>query len=598
MQSPTTLTAATRSRARRRGSVLLVAVMFSIIIATSLVFFLRLANNAARLSYSTYHLGVAMNLAESGLEHAVWEMRHGVWSNWTPHAGGYRRTFELGTIAGGATTRVKVFAVPGNNAYALARAIVTPTQGRPIEKWVKVKLSREGTSKVGALGKQGIVSNGNQVVMASWNSDPDDDPSTPYVAFSNAVMNDNATLAALLVDATINSGNADVNGKAAVGGSSLDAIQVGPQGYVGPFGTALGTKDPASVSTNFSADLPHVTAPVATYTSLGSVGSSLTLPRSGDTPNADGVYYYSASTINLTNKTLAVSPGNNVVINVPSGSAQALKVGGGSGSIVVGGTLRTNTLTGEVTYTPASLKIYTDGDVDISGQGSANTVTVQSYTPAIGTTTTTTTTVQTTTTIAGVTAVKGKGAQKNTVIGWDYQQTITTVTTTGSAAPITTIDGPKTYRVLIASGATEPVAATTTTTSSYVSTATIGTPEVLTDVATQAGQPVNFQIIGTRSDADVEDYGYQDFKVSGNGSLCAVVYAPNADISAKGGGNSGFVMGSLVGNTLTFTGNDAFYYDESLGDPDESDRLGIDEWDEIVEYSSPANAADYALMDF
>jgi hypothetical protein len=569
--------------------------MFSIIIATSLVFFLRVANNATQLSYNTYHLGVAMNIAETGLEQAVYEMRHGDWDGWNPHLDGYRRSFDLGTIDGGASTIVKVFAKPGNNAYVISRAIISPPNGREIQKMVKVTLSREGTAKVGALGEEGIVANGNNVVMASWNSDPDKDPSTPYIPFSNGVMDDNATLAALMVDATINSGNADVNGKAAVGGNSLDSILVGPNGFIGPFGTAQGTKDPSSVSTNFSTDLPHISAPSATYTNLGSVGSNLTLPRTGDTPSADGVYYYNASSISLTNKTLAITPGSNVVINIPSGNAEALKVGGGSGAIVVGGTLQTNTVTGTTSYTPASLKIYTDGDIDIGGQGSANAVTVQSYTPPVTTSTAVTTTVATTT-IANVTDVFGKGQQKNTVIGWNYQQTIRTVTTVGTGSPVTVTTGPTTYQKLIASGHSKPVAGVTGPVITTSTSTPLTSPAITTDVATQAGQPINFQIIGTRTEEQVDDYGTQDFKISGNGSLSAVVYAPNADISAKGGGNSGFVMGSLVGNTLTFTGNDCFYYDESLGDPEEGGRLEIDEWDEIINYSK--SRADYDLVDF
>ena len=50
---------------------------------------------------------------------------------------------------------------------------------------------------------------------------------------------------------------------------------------------------------------------------------------------------------------------------------------------MVGGTLVTNTSTGATTYTAGALEIYTDGNITISGQGTAiNSVTTQSYTPA------------------------------------------------------------------------------------------------------------------------------------------------------------------------------------------------------------------------
>ena len=104
---------------------------------------------------------------------------------------------------------------------------------------------------------------------------------------------------------------------------------------------------------------------------------------------------------------------------------------------------------------------------------------------------------------------------------------------------------------------------------------------------------------GDGADADAFVGAYRNtLTVSGNGSMSAVVYAPNADISAKGGGNSGFMMGSLVGYSLKFTGNDCFYYDESLGDDDDGSRLAIDEWDEIVAYVDPKNKEIYDKMRF
>lgn len=580
-----------RQTRRDRGSVLLVALIFSLVIAISLVSFLRLANTASRLSYRTYYQGVAMNIAESGLEQAMWEINQdaGTWTDWDVPSGStaaHRRSFDFGTVEGGASAVVKVYArgvVGSTPAFIIARAIVTPTFGKPIEKWVKVTLQRNARSSVGGLGKDGIVSRGNNVVMGSWRSNPDNDDTTPYVPFSSGVMDDNMTLATLALDASIASGNADINGKAAVGGDSLDAIQVGTQGYIGPFGTAAGTKDPGSVSTNFSTDLDVVAAPAASYTSLGTVASNLTLPRPGDTPAADGVYYYSAAQLSLVNNTLAISPGHDVVLNVPKSVGDTITVGGGSGSIQVGGTLTTNTLTGETSYTASSLKIYTDGDVKIAGQGSANIVTVENYTPAQpNTATPVTTNTQTTTVIALVTNVYGKGQQKNTVIGWNYTKTVTTVTTVGGGSPTTSVNGPASYQSLIASGGTQPVAGTTTTNSSTTTTTSNATPEVRTTVATQPGPPIALQIFGTRTDEEVETYGNQSMTISGNGNLSAVVYAPNADIAAKGGGNSGFIYGSLVGNTLEFTGNDCFYYDESLGDQDEGSRLGIQNWDELV----------------
>lgn len=558
---------------RRRGSVLMVALIFSLIIGISLVTFIQLSTTASKVSYRTHYLGVAMNLAETGLEQAMWEINNdaGTWTGWAAPgaAGAHRTTFTMASVEGGATAVVKVYAqekTGSDPAWIVARAIVTPPKGSPIEKWVKVTLQKRSRGAIGGLGRDGIVSNGNQVVMGSWNSDPDADSSTPPIPYSEAVANDAMSLATVAFDATLNSGNADINGSASVGSDTTDAIEVGPQGYIGPFGTAAGTKDPDSVSANFSADLPVPEVPSdKTYTYLGGISSATTLPRVGDTAQ-DGVYYYTADDINLNGSALVISPGAHVVLHVTEASGDAISLSGNGGSIQVAGTLVTDTTTGATTYSTGKLEIYTPGDIRVSGQGSiTNSIATQTYTPYTATTTTT---------ISNVQSVYGKGQQKNTVIGWSYTQTISTATTVGASTTTTTTTG--NYQTLIESGGTQPVAGTATTTSAGGTT---------TDTGTYVGQADNLRIYGTRSDEDVADYGAQDITISGNGSLSAVVDAPNADISAKGGGNSGFVYGSLVGKSLTFTGNDCFYFDESLAVSDDGARLGIEDWDELVSYA-------------
>ncbi|MDF3058786.1 MAG: hypothetical protein K0R17_3001 [Rariglobus sp.] len=568
--------------ARRRGSVLIVALIFALVIAISLGSFLQLANGATKISYRTHYLGVAMNTAETGLEQAMWEINNSAatWSGWTSPgtAGAHRTTFDLGKVEGGATATVKVYAqekVGTAPAWIVARAIVTPTTGSPIEKWVKVTLQKRSRGGVGGLGRDGITSSGNQVVMGSWNSDPDKDPSTPPLPFSAALLNDAMPLATTSIDATLSSGNADINGTAAVGSDTTDAIQVGAQGYIGPFNTPAGTKDPNSVSANFSADIPIEEAPTdKTYTDLGTVSTATTLPRGGDTPNADGIYYYEATQINLNGSALAISAGAQVVINIPTVAGTAISLAGNGGAIQVNSTLVTDTVTGAQDYTSGKLKLYTPGNISLSGQAAVvNVVTTQNYTASASTTDTT---------VSNVQPIYGKGQQKTTVIGWSYTQASTTATTIGSTT--TTTSSSNTYQTLIEAGGTEPVAGTSSSSSAA---------GVTTDTGSYVGQADNLRIYGTRTEEDMETYNAQSITISGNGSLSAVVYAPNADIEAKGGGNSGFVYGSLIGKSLKFTGNDCFYYDESLGNSDDGARLGIEDWDEMVSYADRNTYASY-----
>lgn len=515
----------------RRGAVLIVSLIFSAVIAISIASFLRLATTASQISYRTYYLGVAMNIAETGLERALWSINKDAsggadaWSEWeaVPNTtNAYRQTIDLGVVEGGATAVVKVYARERTGASmpnVIARAIVTPKRGGAIEKWVRVTLDRRGRVAVGGLGRDGIVASGNNVYFASWNSDPDNDPSTPYVPFSEAVKNDGMTLATLELDAELNSGQADVNGSAAVGSNSLDAIKVGAQGYIGPFGTPVNTIDPGSVSTDFTADLEVEPAPSGvTYKSLGSVTTDLTLPRPEDVAEG-GVYYYEADQINLNGKVLSIDPGYEVVIHIPT-QLTAINIGGNDGAIRIKGSK--DPVSG--TLTTSTLKIYTPGDIKIAGKGSANEV--------------------------------------------SWTETTTTI-----------VDVPSRIKV----------------NNRWVNIIT-PTPVTATDTITQVGQPKSLQIYGTLTNEQAAVSGNQSINVSGNGSLSAVVYAPNGDISAKGGGNAGFMHGSLIGASLTFTGNDSFYYDESLGNLDNDSRFGINTWTELVGYADRTTYA--SLMNF
>jgi hypothetical protein len=62
----------------------------------------------------------------------------------------------------------------------------------------------------------------------------------------------------------------------------------------------------------------------------------------------------------------------------------------------------------------------------------------------------------------------------------------------------------------------------------------------------------------------IPDATPKQVSISGNGSVEAMVYAPDADIIMNGGGNMGDFSGSVVGNTVKFNGNTRFHYDESL----------------------------------
>jgi hypothetical protein len=75
-------------------------------------------------------------------------------------------------------------------------------------------------------------------------------------------------------------------------------------------------------------------------------------------------------------------------------------------------------------------------------------------------------------------------------------------------------------------------------------------------------------IANTSTAAGLQIYSNTEdaIKLNGNGSLRAAIYAPNSSLTLNGGGNSGQLVGTYIGKTIDFNGNNAqIVYDESLG---------------------------------
>ncbi|MFT4901392.1 MAG: hypothetical protein ACI81V_000665 [Lentimonas sp.] len=83
-------------------------------------------------------------------------------------------------------------------------------------------------------------------------------------------------------------------------------------------------------------------------------------------------------------------------------------------------------------------------------------------------------------------------------------------------------------------------------------------------------QPSKFKVFGTAKAGES-----QSITLVGGAGMAAVIYAPNADIAAKGNGD---YAGSIICNSVRFSGNASFHYDESLTQV----GGGIGGWYELV----------------
>lgn len=98
-------------------------------------------------------------------------------------------------------------------------------------------------------------------------------------------------------------------------------------------------------------------------------------------------------------------------------------------------------------------------------------------------------------------------------------------------------------------------------------------------------QPASFQLYGVGTSP-----AGQDIQVTGNGSLAGVIYAPNGNVTLNGGGD---IMGAVIANTITLTGNAAFHYDEALAQRETNQPFSIAKWRELT---TAADRARYAPL--
>lgn len=332
--------------------------------------FLFRSRQESRLATRSYFQVVALNLAEAGLEEALYAANTSsltTANGWSLVAGSstdYYKTITTGFNFDQATGAIYIRAdgATGATPAIVAAGVVNIPNQPKIVKQLRVA----GTGPR-HLFANGIVAKGTVTFSGAADIDSYDSNIGTWNAISN--RSDRATVA---TNATVQvSGSAYIYGYVATGGA---APSVGPAGRI--YGaTSSGTPlvDPTRVRTDFNTNLTDATAPTTSAISLGaySIGgsSSASLPRAGDLPGANGRYLYTCSS-------LAVSGVGYLSITGPvdiivTGNTSV----GGSGYIAVGGGSSVN----------PSLNLYCPGTIDIGGSGMVNNTSLPINTTIWGT---------------------------------------------------------------------------------------------------------------------------------------------------------------------------------------------------------------------
>lgn len=345
----------------QRGSLLIVSMIMCAVIGISIASYIKLGQTSQTISNRALYNNGAMNLAENGMEEAMYSINKMVadpaydWAgdSWTLMNSDKdaQRKWSGYTFDQNATGIVRVYVskVDGSAAPTiLARATVTlgGITSAPIEKWIKVKLAMTSKFANGLVAKRNISFSGTNASVDSYNTDE---------GSYSVSKDDNGSVGSIAVTSAVSVNNADIFGYVATGGTPAT---IGPNGLVGPFGTTAGTVAPGHSSTDFTASFDNVTAPTATYTPIGAFSTNATHDLPGTAPiSGDGKYYIEIPSI--TKGSVVVAPDAIVVLKITGSTAIALS--GGTEGITMADP-------------DSQLIIYTAGSVTITGQGIANGV--------------------------------------------------------------------------------------------------------------------------------------------------------------------------------------------------------------------------------
>ncbi|MCX6953390.1 MAG: hypothetical protein NTV51_14660 [Verrucomicrobia bacterium] len=304
-------------RARQRGSLLLSAMLVATAVGVGLVGYLNLSRNALKLSQRTYYVNCAANLAEAGLEEAVYCYRlmdtgtsiATAWSGWTLSLSNASLTLPSFSCGPSAVGVVKVYVTGFDGTLSLpsvvAQATITPLDGSPpITKAYKVAMKKRGAYNAAIITSNALTL-GSGTTVDSFNSNPTGVAGATRLAYPGNGAGAKGNLVAMAGSITLGSSTM-VNGNVLLGATvtAPDQSQVNGSiipNYVGVYPSPIFPSWNGWSGHYFVWSIPAV------------------LPRTGDNAAADGrYYYYSLDKLEAT----TITAGKNVTI-------VALSVGSG-----------------------------------------------------------------------------------------------------------------------------------------------------------------------------------------------------------------------------------------------------------------------------
>jgi hypothetical protein len=328
----------------RRGSVLLVTMILTLGLAIFLGSYLKLAMGAYKNSNRSFFANSCLNLAEAGLEEAMYALNNTDWAGWTSSSGNMTRTISnvaLGQSNTGSIT-VRVY----NYASDLSPRIVaegraTLVSGPQIVKQVEVRASKKSFWANGMVAKENVEFKGGNAYVDSYDSSDPNHSNAGLYDFSK--RKDRGSVGSVMVTAdALSISNAEIYGYAATGGNQPT---VGSGGKIRGTNTPVGVDvDPDRIRTDFTANFEDVTGPTSFDQIYTNISGAVNLGTSGSTTVI---------------KATEIQNKNGEVTQILGDVTMVV-----SGDIDIKGDFQIEK--------DSSLTLYVEGDVDIGGNGLMN----------------------------------------------------------------------------------------------------------------------------------------------------------------------------------------------------------------------------------
>ncbi|MGD2295185.1 MAG: hypothetical protein PVF22_05050 [Candidatus Aminicenantes bacterium] len=160
---------ARRKNQKERGAALIIAILIALVMLLMAMPFLTKLSGEFRITEKTYRQLVALNLAEAGVERAIWELNYGNINSWEGDDNLRILTISSFQASGGAEVGDIVIEVTnpgGDNPFIQSRGRVHHTGLTHVDKTIRVMLEVNGGRSLfdcGIFGDEGVEMAGNAV---------------------------------------------------------------------------------------------------------------------------------------------------------------------------------------------------------------------------------------------------------------------------------------------------------------------------------------------------------------------------------------------------------------------------------------------------